>query len=157
MSIASARIIPLLLSAALLSACAEPPSKQAIGAGVGGIAGTVVGSQFGSGLGRVVATAAGGLIGALLGGSVGKSMDKADKDQVEDAVETAHGAPVGQPVTWSNPDSGKSGTVTATREGRDKSGNVCRDYQHTINVDGHDETINGTACRQPDGTWKVVK
>ncbi len=32
----------------------------------------------------------------------------------------------------------------------------CREYQRSVNVGGHMEQSYGTACRQPDGAWKVV-
>ena len=32
----------------------------------------------------------------------------------------------------------------------------CRDYTHTVDIDGQPQTARGTACRQPDGTWKPV-
>ena len=33
----------------------------------------------------------------------------------------------------------------------------CRDYQSTITVDGKDQVVHGTACRQPDGSWAAKK
>ena len=35
-------------------------------------------------------------------------------------------------------------------------GSQCREFQQTVMVDGRSEQIYGTACRQPDGTWKVI-
>jgi surface antigen len=32
----------------------------------------------------------------------------------------------------------------------------CRDYTHTIYIDGRPQTMRGTACRNPDGTWSNV-
>ena len=32
----------------------------------------------------------------------------------------------------------------------------CREYQTTIMIGGKPEKAYGRACRQPDGTWKVV-
>ena len=31
----------------------------------------------------------------------------------------------------------------------------CREYQHTVTIDGKQEKAYGTACRQPDGSWKI--
>jgi surface antigen len=153
----SRRIVSPLLSSlvalSLLSACAEAPSKQTIGTGVGAVGGGLLGSMFGSGLGRTAATAIGGLLGAWLGSAAGKSMDNADKEKAAAAVEEAHKASVGDKVSWSNPETGNSGTVAVTGESADRSGRQCRDYTSTITVDGKDEVVHGTACRQPDGTW----
>ena len=33
---------------------------------------------------------------------------------------------------------------------------ACREFQQTITVGGRTETAYGTACRQPDGDWKIV-
>ncbi len=35
------------------------------------------------------------------------------------------------------------------------NGQQCREYQRTVTIDGKTETAYGTACRQPDGTWKT--
>ncbi len=32
----------------------------------------------------------------------------------------------------------------------------CREYQRTVNVGGRTQQSYGTACRQPDGAWKIV-
>ncbi len=32
----------------------------------------------------------------------------------------------------------------------------CREYQSTSVIDGAPQTMYGTACRQPDGTWRIV-
>ena len=36
------------------------------------------------------------------------------------------------------------------------SGTYCREYQTQIIIAGRVENARGTACRQPDGTWKKV-
>jgi surface antigen len=123
-----------------------------IGAGLGGLAG----SQIGGGTGRLAATGAGVLLGGLLGNQVGRSLDRADRAEMMRAQQSAYGAPVGQQITWSNPQSGNSGTITPTRDGRDTAGNYCREFQQTVTVGGQPQQGYGTACRQPDGSWKIV-
>jgi surface antigen len=139
-----------------LAACTEGREKEDWGTILGGVGGAVVGSQFGSGSGRIAATAAGTLIGAFAGREVGKSLDKADVAAAQRAQNQAHAAPVGEKISWSNPESGHSGTVTPTRQGQDSAGNQCREYQSTVTIGGKTEQAYGTACRQPDGSWKVV-
>jgi len=34
---------------------------------------------------------------------------------------------------------------------------TCREYQSTIQVDGQPQQSYGTACLQPDGTWRIVQ
>jgi surface antigen len=63
-----------------------------------------------------------------------------------------------QPVVWNNPKSGNSGSITPVREGKITStGEYCREYETTISVAGKSEKAFGTACRQPDGTWRILK
>ena len=94
--------------------------------------------------------------GAFIGGAIGESLDKVDKLHAKRAQSQALAAPIGQPISWRNPDSGNSGAVVATREGTNRaSGAYCREYQTTITVDGQNQTAFGTACRQPDGAWKM--
>lgn len=153
------RALKILSIAALslaLAACEQGPTKENIGTVLGGIGGAVIGAQFGGGSGRIVGTAIGTLAGAFLGREIGRSLDAADKAQVQRATQAAETAPVGQQIVWSNPESGNSGSVTPTREGQDAGGNTCREYKSTVNVGGKAEEAYGTACRQPDGTWKIV-
>lgn len=145
------------MSLLALGACADGGQKENIGTVVGAIGGAVIGAQFGSGTGRLVGVAAGTLLGGYLGREVGKSLDRADQTAAREAEQKAHTAPVGQQIAWSNPDSGNSGTVTPRREGRDMAGNTCREYETTITVDGKTERATGTACKQPDGTWRIVE
>ncbi|HEV2677670.1 MAG TPA: hypothetical protein VGV37_24280 [Aliidongia sp.] len=34
---------------------------------------------------------------------------------------------------------------------------TCREYQSTIQVNGQPQPSYGTACLQPDGTWRIVR
>lgn len=154
-------LIPALAASLLVSACQNDGSgpqmnKENIGTVLGGIGGAVLGAQFGSGTGRLVGVAAGALAGAYLGNQIGSSLDKADKAEMEKASARATTAPIGQPISWRNPDSGNSGTVTPTREGTAANGDYCREFQQSVTVGGKTEQAFGTACRQPDGSWKVV-
>lgn len=140
-----------------LAACADTGAKQTGGAVLGGLGGAVAGSQFGQGKGQLAAVAAGTLLGALLGSEVGKSLDRADKAALASTTQTTlENQPSGTSSNWSNPDSGNYGTVTPTRTYQTNGGQYCREYSQTINVGGRSEEAFGTACRQPDGTWKVV-
>ncbi|HIJ61226.1 MAG TPA: glycine zipper 2TM domain-containing protein [Rhodospirillaceae bacterium] len=148
------------LTAVLLGACANNGmgEKQVGGGLLGAAAGGLVGSQFGHGSGKLATTALGTLFGAYLGSEAGKSLDKADRQYAEQAEQKAYAAPVGQTIRWNNPQSGNQGSFTPVREGTDTaSGAYCREYQTTIVVGGQTQQAYGTACRQPDGSWKVVK
>ena len=130
--------------------------KQSGGAILGGVIGGLLGSQVGKGRGKLAATAAGTLLGVYLGSEIGKSLDEADRVY---ALRTTAAAlennKVGETSTWSNPDSGHSGSVTPTRT-HYRSGAQCRDFKTTCTVDGRTERTIGRACRQADGTWRFV-
>lgn len=153
----------VLFAAALgLAGCATENggpqmNKETVGTVLGGVGGAVIGSAFGSGTGRLVGVAAGALAGAYLGNQIGTSLDKADKTAMERASQQATAAPIGQTISWRNPDSGNSGTVTPTREGTSRSGEYCREFQQTVTIQGKTEQATGVACRQPDGSWKIVQ
>jgi surface antigen len=141
----------------LLSACAtDSGPKQGMGTLLGGVGGAVAGAQFGKGKGQLVGVAAGTLLGALIGNEIGRSLDSADRMAMDRAGQQASAAPIGQRIAWNNPNTGNSGVVVPTREGTGPSGEYCREYQQTVTVGGKSEQSYGTACRQPDGSWKIV-
>lgn len=150
------KIVSALLALSLLGACENAKVGQTTGAILGGVGGGLLGSQFGGGIGKVLMTSLGAALGAYAGSELGKTLDKADKEEVMKAEEKAGDAPIGETVAWSNPQSGKSGTVTPVGETRDAQGRTCREFKSTIRVDGKDEEVTGTACKQPDGSWSAV-
>jgi surface antigen len=127
-------------------------NRDVIGAVIGGVAGGVIGSQVGKGSDRTVATIGGAIAGVLIGGVIGRSMDRADHACVAQTLEQA---PARHSVAWSNPDGGHYRMVPS--EGyEDREGRICRDYRTTATIEGRQQEIYGTACRQPDGSWQRV-
>jgi len=61
-----------------------------------------------------------------------------------------------QASTWVNPDTGGSGSVVPVKTFQNVQGQPCREFQETIVIGGREEQGYGTACRQPDGTWRIV-
>ena len=97
------------------------------------------------------------MLGGLLGSSIGKSLDDTDKLMMERTTQASlEHVQSGQTSSWSNPDSGHSGTVTPVKTYQTNSGQYCREYQQTVTVGGDQQEAYGTACRQPDGSWKIV-
>jgi surface antigen len=146
------------LAALAVVGCAqvEQAPKQTAGTVVGAGLGALAGSQIGSGDTQLGATAVGTLLGAWLGSEVGRSLDRADRLYAQQATYNAlEYRPTGTATTWRNPDSGHYGTVTPTRTFQ-TAGQDCREYQHTVTIEGRPETMTGTACRQPDGSWRAV-
>ena len=98
------------------------------------------------------------LLGGLAGGAVGNALDQADREQAYRAQQSSlETAKTGQTVAWTNPDSGHSGTYTPERTYQTAEGQYCREFQQTVTVGGKTESAYGTACRQPDGSWKIVQ
>jgi surface antigen len=140
-----------------LVACEGAGPKQTGGGLIGAIGGAAIGSQFGSGTGQIAAIAAGTLLGAFVGSEIGKGLDANDRAQLQQAQYRAYAAPVGEQIAWNNPASGNSGTIVPTREGRRSDGAYCREFQNNVVIGGKREEAYGTACRQPDGSWKIVQ
>ncbi len=143
-----------------VGACAEAQQnpKGAVGAVIGGVGGGLLGSTVGGGKGRLALTAIGTLAGALLGHQVGKSMDDVDRLKSRQATQQAlETLPSGTAATWRSPDSGNSGQITPQRTYVDPQGQNCREFQHIVTIGGNTETVVGRACRQSDGTWRVVE
>jgi surface antigen len=130
--------------------------KQGVGTLGGAALGGLLGAQFGSGTGKLATTAVGVLIGALAGSEVGKSLDRADRAHVDKAVGQAHTAPLGETITWRNPESGNRGAVTPVRDGTSTAGHYCREFQQSVTIGGKTQQGYGVACRQPDGSWRIV-
>lgn len=169
-----------------LAGCANTgqPSNQQAGTTVGGVLGAVAGglagTQVGSGRGRTAAIIAGSILGGALGAGIGNRLTQQDNIYSQQTTQQAlNTAPVNQPVRWQNPQTGTYGDVVATtpvyqqaytppqyqQQQQPTYGTTysqpqtvdCRDYKQTIFVDNQRyETATGTACRQPDGTWKIV-
>lgn len=145
-----ARLTAMLFASTLLIAgCTNQEMGQATGGALGGY----LGSTIGKGSGRLAATALGAVAGTLIGGSIGRSMDETDRYQASRALETA---PTGQTVAWVNPDNGSRYAVTPQQTYETASG-PCREYTTDATIGGRRESVYGTACRQPDGSWKTVQ
>lgn len=154
-----ALLVPALAMLLALPACQTDNwgQKQTVGTLGGAALGGLLGNQFGGGTGNVIATAAGVMLGAWAGSEIGSSLDNADRAAMQSAEQRVYTAPIGQQITWNNPESGNYGTVVPVRDGYTNSGQYCREFQQTVNVGGRSQQAYGTACRQPDGSWKIVQ
>lgn len=128
--------------------------KATLGAAGAAAAGGLIGAAAGGGPEGIVA---GALLGGLLGGALGSVLDHQDRRY---AYRAAHDgleyAPSGAPTDWYNPDSGHTGSLTPTRTWQRPDGAYCREFLSDVTIDGWKERAYGTACRQPDGSWRIV-
>ncbi|HYD29454.1 MAG TPA: RT0821/Lpp0805 family surface protein [Azospirillaceae bacterium] len=151
-------LVPVVIAALLMAACSTTGgTKQTVGTIGGAVAGGALGSRFGGGTGKLVATGVGTLLGAFVGSEIGASLDKADQTHLQRATQQAYAAPIGEKIAWNNPQSGNYGTITPLKDGYTSSGSYCREYQQTVTVNGRVEQAFGTACQQPDGSWRLVQ
>ena len=142
----------ILISFALISCEGH---KTAVGGLGGATAGGLLGHAFGGGTAGIIG---GAIAGGLIGGAIGSHMDANDRRESERASQQAfESAASGQTTSWSNPDSGNSGTITPTRTYQDADGQYCREYRQTIYIKGEPHQSYGTACRQPDGSWRIIE
>jgi len=131
-------LTPLLAVSFLLSACAsDANSGTRQGAGLFGTSTGVHGSPDGI-------------------GAIGAALDEQDRERAYAAEMQAlqYGEP-GAPVGWRSPESGRHGTVVPG-PAYQSSGATCREYTHSIFIDGRPQTARGTACRNSDGSWSPV-
>jgi len=154
---ASKAVIIALIGSLGLAACQGTGQRETIGGVGGAILGGVLGAQVGDGTGQLVAVGAGAVLGGLLGSYVGRSLDQQDQQQMAQTTQYAlEQQPDYATSSWVNPNSGHSGTVTPQATYQDNSGQYCREFTQTVTIDGRRQEAYGTACRQPDGSWKIV-
>ncbi|MDJ0921769.1 MAG: hypothetical protein QNI84_11620 [Henriciella sp.] len=72
----------------------------------------------------------------------------------EEAQIVASSAPIGETIVWEN--GAAQGYVTPTRQGVDRYGNTCREFHHYVYIEGSEEEVYGTACRDSNGVWRHV-
>lgn len=151
--------ISALLVATLVGGCAsnQYSERQTVGGITGAALGGLLGAQFGGGKGQLVTTGVGVLIGSLIGSEIGRSMDEVDRMKANEAITRAYSAPIGEKIVWNNERNNHSGSVVPTRDGYTEAGNYCREFQQTVSIGGRSEQAYGTACRQPDGTWRIIE
>jgi surface antigen len=139
----------------------EPPfeirrgrcNRTELGIVLGGLTGAAIGSKVAKGEKRTAAIIGGSIIGALVGGSIGRTMDEIDQNCVGQALEHA---PDGQNIVWNAPEDGSRYQVKPVETYQDNGGRYCREYQATSMIGGRTQQTYGTACRQPDGSWRLM-
>jgi surface antigen len=96
------------------------------------------------------------VVGGIVGNEVGRQLDERDRQMAAAAEYQAleYGQP-GAATPWDNPASQHRGQIVPGKPYQQGS-LFCRSYTHTIYIGGQPQTARGTACRQPDGTWKTV-
>jgi surface antigen len=139
---------------ATVTACTNYGQQEQAGMVIGGALGGLLGAQYDGGHqdARTAAIIVGTLAGAAIGGAVGRSMDQVDRIKTSQTLENVR---TGVSSSWRNPDTGNLYSVTPTRT-YETAGSPCREYVIKARIGGKPEEVYGTACRQPDGSWKTM-
>ena len=127
--------------------------------------GNVIGALVGGGLAYGLAKdssnkdiwIATGLIGgALAGGHYAKLTQASQRMHVSAVHSNLETAKDNTTTSWRNPNTNESGSFTV-RTTSVSSGTPCREFTQTIYVGGKAVEGYGTACRQADGSWKIIQ
>jgi surface antigen len=150
-------IVVALLGLSVAACTADSGPKEVGGTAVGAVTGGLIGNAIGGSVGnRVAGTVIGAAVGGLFGNRIGAAIDDEDKRRAYAAqMQALETGPSGAPVAWRNPDSGRYGNVVPG-PAYQANGASCRQYTHTVYVDGTPQSARGTACRNPDGTWTTI-
>ncbi len=144
----SGGFLMLALALMVLSGCASQQQKGAI---VGGVTGALVGSLIGDGRGQNIAIAVGAIAGSAIGSSIGKRFDEQDQSRIAYSMQHKRRS------SWTNSTTGHRNTVIPSPTLAPSSSNQqCREFTVDTEIGNRTESAYGTACRQDDGSWKIV-
>ncbi len=132
-----------------LSGCVTYGPREEAGMLIGGVMGAAIGARLGDEPGELLGMLAGGAIGA----SMGRAMDDIDRMHMAAALESTRSGVVSK---WYNPDTGYYYQMEPVRTYKTVQG-PCREYVMDVYIDGRIEEAWGVACRQPDGSWRIVE
>jgi surface antigen len=132
-----------LLAVAMLSGCSTTSGTK----GSGGTLSSLTGGSKQPATSGVLAALGNGLIGN------NASLDASDRKRALQAeYQALEYSPAGKTVEWKNASGSRSGEVVAAQPYQVGSQN-CRQYTHTVRIDGTPQSARGTACRNEDGSW----
>ena len=164
------KFLTAIAATAIALAFAAPASARSscdgdatAGTIVGGVVGGIIGNQFGRGSGRTAATVGGIILGGIVGNKIARDAcddDRHDAYYYNDTYSDAFDDPEeGREYQWRNPYSNHYGYVTAGEwyeDGYEDYDGPCREFTQRVWVDGRWQNAWGVACRQSDGSWRIV-
>ncbi len=85
-------------------------------------------------------------------------MTESDVSHANGAIQTVlESSKSGTKLSWRNPVSHNSGSVTPIHTYRTKSDIYCRVYDEILSIGASVERYTDTACRGPDGRWRPIE
>ncbi len=91
----------------------------------------------------------------ILGNTAAQLASSDRRAAVEAEYKALEYAPKGTAVSWKGRSGKASGEVVAAQPYQVGSQN-CRQYSHSLTIDGAPQTMRGTACRNDDGSWSPL-
>jgi surface antigen len=136
------------LALALGAGCgsSEAGRRATVGAGAGAAAGGLIGGGGGA--------LVGGLFGGAMGARRGYELDREDRERAAEVLETT---PTDETEEWTNPDTGARYRMTPVETFRSDAGDPCREFMIEGYERGEPAEVRGKACRQEDGSWRIVE
>lgn len=125
--------------------------NEALGTILGAAGGGLLGAQIGDGRGQAAATVAGVALGAIIGNSIGRDADRGPA-HVHDR--RWRSAPLYQRDYYPNY---SSSYVYVDPVPAANYRSRCRQVTEDVYANGWPRTVYRTVCRQPDGTWRIVR
>ena len=160
----------IALSAGLIAAGVGPSRAGDLDPLFGGL----IGGGMGAGIGYAAGKSRGAAIGGILGLGLGAIIAAAADNDRHHPRQVAYAPPPPPPV-YAAPVYAPPAYDPAYRQGAYRpyppaqvyrqpdpyagtqySQNYCRQYNGSVNVNGNTYPSYGTACLQPDGTWRLV-
>lgn len=163
------RIFGILVALAMLTAIPQQANAGTMGCLLGAGAGGFGGSQLGGGKGKLALTA----LGTLLGCGVGSSIQDSDQQRYQQQYQrpqyqqrqylpqlqhNEYYVPRSAPVYQQRPTYQQRPQIVWQQPQQRvvRNSRYCREFQTEVIVGGYPQPAYGTACRQPDGSWKVT-
>lgn len=83
------------------------------------------------------------------------AVDPSDWETVRRTLARAPGDAIAEPLYWSNPDTGSTGSVAGLGGIVDRSGLTCRPFATTVSDSRGVRRYRGDACQRADGRWQL--
>ena len=152
-------VIAVIIATCLMGGCAGTYTKKDTGTALGALTGGALAYGLGkNSSNKEIWTVLGMGLGAIMGQSIGAQLDQRDRllagRSLQSTLETMRDGTAGG---WNNPNTGNNGVIMPTRTFVDNYGSPCREFTQTIFVGGKSQEGYGLACRQQDGSWKIIQ
>ncbi len=129
-----------------------------LGTTFGAITGGVLGSQIGQGSGQLLSTTLGVAIGGTIGNNIGQEIDRESARSFYANPGYYGSTDYSVPIVYApyTPNYVAPPAPPPTYIDQN-AGTYCRPFSQEIRIDGEPVESYGTACLQPDGTWRIVQ